>query len=226
MYEVLYRRLKENDAQIAWCGHEVVSEGGYDPAPWGERSGAGVVRVFSGQECVQWMGDDLYCQVFAWDKLFQRSVTDQVRFVEGMRYEDFSFGYNCALRAERVAYMEEPLYCYCDNPESATRIFSANHFDVMRSLEMAMEFYKEHCPQALSSIQARYVDSGLRLMEDSRGVPSVRDAREELAEKLRHFCREHPRLSLRWKAKLRLIAFQMGQPVFDAVTGLYERLRK
>ena len=65
-----------------------------------------------------------------WNKLYKRSLWDDIRFPEGKRYEDEAIFHHIIKRCNKIALLLEPLYHYLINPkgfmasqESAVLIF-------------------------------------------------------------------------------------------------------
>ncbi len=60
-------------------------------------------------------------QVSAWNRLYRRSLIQNIRFVEGLYYEDQPFSVEVNILAQRAGLIDQPLYYYRrDNPSSLT----------------------------------------------------------------------------------------------------------
>lgn len=113
MYEKLYSKAKEDDADIVICDM-FRSDGSSDSF-----FGCG----FRGQK--SYPRDVVAKRVFPalWNKLVRRSLFDWDHFafpVENLG-EDYAISAQTAVRSTRVSYVPEPLYHYFSNPSSITK---------------------------------------------------------------------------------------------------------
>ena len=67
-------------------------------------------------------GTDISAAGSVWNKIFRRSLIGDIRFPEGVWYEDFSFSAKLLLSSRKTVFLEEPLYYY-----------RASHFSTMRN---------------------------------------------------------------------------------------------
>ena len=59
--------------------------------------------------------------VYAWNKLCRRALFADIRFPEGVNFEDVAVTYKLIWRAERVAYLRRCLYHYFQRPSGIAR---------------------------------------------------------------------------------------------------------
>lgn len=95
MYEKLLSAAERENCDIAVCDTICCFEDGSSKVlrAWRE----GDVLSAAGSSC---------------DKVFRRSLVDQLRFPEGLWYEDFGFSAQALARAGKLACLPEALYCY------------------------------------------------------------------------------------------------------------------
>ena len=67
-----------------------------------------------------------------WSKMFRRAVVGDLRFPEGVYYEDILYCVEAFLKARRVAVIPDVIYGYRDNPSSFINTFNRKRFDVLR----------------------------------------------------------------------------------------------
>ena len=71
------------------------------------------------------------------NKIFRRSLIGDLRFPEGLWYEDFYFSAVMLVRAAKTAYVREPLYIYRRGQESTMHNNNAaKNLDMLRIMEM------------------------------------------------------------------------------------------
>lgn len=123
MYQKLFKAIEGEHAEIAACGvmrvegekltHEVFHNG-VNPL-----SAAGAV----------------------WDKLFCRTLIEDIQFPEGLWYEDFSFSAIALMKARKVAFISDPLYYYrCGHTSTMKNQNSKKNLDLIPVMENIREF--------------------------------------------------------------------------------------
>ena len=66
-------------------------------------------------------GTDISAAGSVWNKLFRRSLIGDVRFPEGLWYEDFAFSAKLLMKSQKTVFLEEPLYYYRASNTSTMR---------------------------------------------------------------------------------------------------------
>ena len=120
MYEKLYRRCEETGADISVCNWLEVFPDGHTnilPARYQTK-----LLSAAGSAC---------------NKIFRRELLGATRFPEGMWYEDFYFSAMLMIRANKIEYLDEPLYHYRQSAQSTMRNNNAKmNLDLLRVLDM------------------------------------------------------------------------------------------
>lgn len=107
MYQTLYDSACENDSQIVECGYYALQNGkSLDMTKPGRRSYMG------GEPALLELINTHTFQYMVWSKIYKRTLTADIRFPLGRRYEDVYFCCDAFLRADRVQYVDRPLYRY------------------------------------------------------------------------------------------------------------------
>lgn len=127
MYEKLYNAAKREDADIVTCDAQARSPDG------------GIEYLYTAQ-----YRDPMCVSGSVWNKLFRRSFVGDIRFPEGLWYEDFEFVLKLMLRSERVAQVHESLYFYRVSPDSTMRNNNARkNLDIITIMEHIRVFMEE-----------------------------------------------------------------------------------
>ena len=111
MYEVLLRRMQETGADIGVCGL------------WYERKNTREVAKdvidagFTDEEPIKALILN-HLKNYAWNKLYDRKLWNDVSFPEGHVFEDVATTYKAILNAEKVVSCSKPLYHYRQREDS------------------------------------------------------------------------------------------------------------
>lgn len=85
-----------------------------------------------------------------WSMLMERRLLgDDIRFREGLRYEDLDAFYRFYEQAERIAFLPEPLYYYRQDEESFIHRWSDARLDVLDVTDRIVEYMSERYPEVL-----------------------------------------------------------------------------
>ena len=178
MYEKLYDKAQETGADVVYCdfmehfsdGREQILPAAYQAHPLSA----------AGSSC---------------NKIFRRTLIGELRFPEGLWYEDFYFSAVMLVRAAKMAYVREPLYIYRRGQESTMHNNNAaKNLDMLRIMEM---LEKELIPLGRRSdfefflINHVILDSISRLarQETPEKAAVIRTLRRYAQQKLPHLTR-------------------------------------
>ena len=106
MYEVLYRTLTENNADISMCGHYLSYKGREKQSCTG-----GEVKVYSEAQALRMIIDDRQIKSFLVDKLYRREVIREL-LPKSFVYEDYATLFKWFVGISRLAICESPKYHY------------------------------------------------------------------------------------------------------------------
>lgn len=113
MYELLYKKLKENNAEISIIQHSFVIDENIVP-----EKHSGRTYVYNSQEAVKLLLKDTKIKSHAWDKLYKKEVFEHIRFPEGRYYEDIFIMHNIFNLAEKIVFTDEIKYYYLQRENS------------------------------------------------------------------------------------------------------------
>lgn len=108
---ILLQLCMENDAQLSMCGMNRV----YGDDGIGRRFSSGFSSSFVSEEIDSLL---LTSSFAAWNKMISRELIGDLRFPDGITYEDFALIPQIMNRAKRIAYNHTILYHYYANPNS------------------------------------------------------------------------------------------------------------
>lgn len=166
MVQRLLQIANQTSAQIVSCGFLRRSPGSLMP----QFEAEGTVMVESPCEAVERV---LY-QRHALNnspcaKLFQRSLCLDQPWLPG-RYEDLRTFYRLFLAANKIAWTDEPLYIYTENPNSYMQRFSLQRTVVLDVVQEMVQYMETNLPGLVSAAKDRAMSAAfniLRLMSDN-----------------------------------------------------------
>ncbi len=110
--------------------------------------------------------NDLSAAGPVWNKIFRRSLIGNIRFPEGVWYEDFSFSAKLLFLSKKTVFLSEPLYYYQGSHPSTMRnqnadmeFYIINHvlLDAIRRVSMQDSLDKKKVIQALRSYVQEHI---------------------------------------------------------------------
>ncbi|MBQ6221481.1 MAG: glycosyltransferase family 2 protein [Solobacterium sp.] len=81
----------------------------------------------------------------AWNKIYKISLfrENQIRYPWGYNYEDLGTTYRLLARADKIAFVKEPLYDYLqDRPGNLTHLFNMSVYCVLDMIKLTIDDYK------------------------------------------------------------------------------------
>lgn len=107
MYEQLYRRVQQDHTKLALCEYQLVTEAG---TPMPSRSAITEDTVLSREEAMARIDGGHF--IVAWNRLYHRSLFDELRFPVGKVHEDEYIVHQVYWQCERISVIAQPLYFY------------------------------------------------------------------------------------------------------------------
>lgn len=150
--EILYRELLRADADVAVCSYETTKELEPEKGPDFAavravyEQGKADITVYDRRQMLLNQYDalcpDATYFIVAWNKLYKRSLFQEVRFPKGKIHEDEATIYRIFDRIHKGVYIRLPLYAYFEAPGSITREnFSKKRMDFMDALTDRITFF-------------------------------------------------------------------------------------
>ncbi len=226
--EVLYRNIRETQADVSVCGHRKVTE----ILPFHEIE-EGSAEVLSGADFVR-MG--LTGQIpnrvwLLWDKLFRRECFEHIWMPEGRINEDNATVYKVLYEAQRVAFCDEILYFYFYNESSTVnQPFRRKHLDwLLVPEEMIRYFTEKQDPVLVDRCKRMYLsalEDMFRKVKANLNEPALE---RELREKLRNMYREEKKrypITIRTHPGLMEILYPKYAYLYWTAQGILGKFKK
>ncbi|OJH47577.1 glycosyltransferase family 2 protein [Lactococcus lactis] len=136
LYKILYGAIKATNADIAACGRYLASESGKLKMHCSDEQ-----RIYSRKEALKEIFQLGSIDVAAWDKLYHRSVIEEIRFPEGEINEDTAVVYEVFNNVKKLVHVGCPLYNYRVRIGSITKSGYSQKFDVV--FEHCKKLYRD-----------------------------------------------------------------------------------
>ncbi len=213
--EKLYAACKETGSDMSVCRWEYVRG---EEIP---EKGDGAVRSYTGREMMANLYDpDGAYFVVAWNKLYHKSLWEDIRYPLGMIHEDEATTYRIYDRVKQAAYINSSLYGYFVAPVSITRGFNPKRMDWVRAVADRVDYFEEkgYRELMLPALQA-FADGSIDIyfgMKDF--LPGSEKEQQEIRE---HIRRGLKRVKAYGRFPLRT---EIGYRLFLTFPGLYRRI--
>lgn len=125
-----------------------------------------------------------------WDKLFKKSLFDELRFPEKMKFEDFALMPQILIRAKKIVTIEDELYYYFWRNGSTTNQNKVNR-DILKAQHIleASEL-NEKCPEMLQVFFVKNVMGSLVW-----GILKEKEPYDEVTKIIKEGIKKYPRLA-------------------------------
>lgn len=97
-----------------------------------------------------------------WGCLYHASLFEEFRFRQ-TRYEDLDSFYRLFLRADKIAYVADPMYYYTMNPGSYMHVFTPERAVVLDVTERIVEYMRRDYPQLLPAAEDRALSAAFNI---------------------------------------------------------------
>lgn len=143
MLEKLYKILSENDTDIATSGY---------------LSGKPTGGVLNAEQAIERiLKENTTLSTSAWGKLYKAELFEDIKYPEGLLFEDYATAPLLFDKAGKIAHTDEALYNYrMDNTEGITHsAFSRKRMEYFTVSDMVDEFLKKSYPKLIKASKQR-----------------------------------------------------------------------
>ncbi len=143
-----------------------------------------------------------------WNKLYRREVIGNIRFVEGMYYEDWVFNCMVFLRANGFAWVNSRLYGYNISDTSIMRsAFNERKLgDYVRGIVEVYTYFMENAPKLWEKVKRTRISRTVKMMMNvalrSKDIALIEKTKERLQELRQRGLITYRGLSFKNKIKL------------------------
>jgi glycosyltransferase involved in cell wall biosynthesis len=159
MFELLYDSCIQNKCDIAICSyqihykHKTIINGPHQQTIHDRN-----------QAMKALLEDELYNEV-VWSKLFKRTLLEEIRFTEGIMYEDTAFSYKVIHKSGKVCYVGEPKYHYMKRDNSTMdRARKNKSIDAVLIYEEMNKFISQHYSELNNLVSLKLANSAMQVL--------------------------------------------------------------
>ncbi|MBQ4119935.1 MAG: LicD family protein [Clostridia bacterium] len=143
MFEKMYERAIDTDADIVVCSHKAVKLNKDNAVKNGSIKKIEKAYTF-GKSIYESPEILAHSRSYAWNKLYKREVISGYKFPVGQYYEDSAVVYNILSSANKIELVNEPLYFYVTGRSGAiTSAMNNKIFDIFKSCDSIIAHYKK-----------------------------------------------------------------------------------
>lgn len=153
MYEVLYRNIMENDADLAMCDLYHCYEGKKIKInPIKEKF------ILDSEQAIKMVMEAKKTSVTAVNKLYKKELFDEIRYPEGKLSEDAFVIIDILMRAKKIVFTSEQKYFYVHRKGSITTSgFKKKDLNVLEAYLKNYKLIKENYPDIIDVAKMRYM---------------------------------------------------------------------
>ncbi|WP_024867330.1 glycosyltransferase [Butyrivibrio sp. FCS014] len=169
MVESMFLCAQKNNATVVTCGRMRVSGDCFEPQKVVEGE-----KVVASEEAIRQIFIGGYISEAVWDKLFKREAIINKRFPEGEINEDIELVIAILGDAEKIVYLGEALYFYCENEGSITRSgYKHNKMIMLKHLRNIEDYICRKYPHIIHEfyvLSTRYMQEVLYLLLSNKST--------------------------------------------------------
>jgi len=157
MYEALYAASEKYNADISVCGRYIVE--GNRITSYSDTEEPKVYNRY--QALRQIVLDDFYNGInnYAWDKLYKKSLFDNIRYPEGKHFEDIFTTYKLFSISSKIVHIQSPKYYYLQREDSIIgSTNTASRYDYYMANTQCLEFIKKVEPLLTDVCDSQLID--------------------------------------------------------------------
>lgn len=139
-FSILYENMREYHADISAC--DVYFSHGEVPAG----ILANTVTVHTSEEAINDILHGRGFRAVAWNKLYRREILSDEQYPVGKYHEDEFLTYKLLVKANRLTYVDKPMYCYFQRPGSIMNSNSIKRLDALDAHYERLAFLKQRFP--------------------------------------------------------------------------------
>lgn len=178
MYEKLLDACIKYSADISMCGRNIVNE---NKDVIGELFVIDKIEKYDKKDAIGKLLLWDSCDSAAWDKLYKRSIFEEVRYPVGVMSEDYAVTARLFANANSIVHVGEPLYNYTQRSNSITKQgFTQERYGVIYQVYDLTEFVGTMYPDLMNNCNyfiARSLESLVRFSQICKDVDCLAQMR-------------------------------------------------
>lgn len=163
MIEYLYNNLNNYKADISCCNIYMLYDNKISPKhPIYDN-----IICLSPSEAIKDTLHNSNIDYASWNKLYKKSLFDEIRFPKGKIYEDMFIMHELLHKSKLIVYGSECKYYYRQRENSITKsIFTSKKFDLLDAYDVIIKFINSNYPKLIFEAEEVIVLQKLNLLRD------------------------------------------------------------
>lgn len=213
----LYQDIRKMGSQISIVGFEVVEE--WENLEDNEKVSKNTIEVFGKDEGIKKLFDGNSFGNYAWNKIYDRKMFENIKFPLGKKMEDLGIMYLLFEECEKISYNHQKLYYYVQR--SGSILNSANKQLLVDKLELSIKrFWK------LNEKYSNLIENKLFILDVCLEVYPVLNNELKLKEECHKIIKvvnsKSIRKKLSLKSKVKLFVYMRNKKVYSFIFGKYK----
>lgn len=139
-FELVMKRIRETNAQIGAFNLVNVDSEHFSVDLSDEYD------VIDPEVAIENTIDDTGVRTVAWNKVYYKSILDNLFFPNGKLHEDEFFTFQALAKAKRIVYLHRQCYYYFQRPSGIMGQYNIKHIDMLEGVKNRMDFVEVHYP--------------------------------------------------------------------------------
>lgn len=159
--ELLLKTINETGAQIAVSTWQELKDG---DKPRKVKTKRPRCTILTQEEAISSVFYQKKLNHSACSRIFETQLFNNLRFPEGMLYEDLAIIYPLLCKVEKVALINTPMYYYMHRQGSIITTMSLRRTHVLDHIERIEEQVTDEAPQYLPAVRSRHLSASFNML--------------------------------------------------------------
>lgn len=161
--DYLYQLIEQYDSDISICGMKRFEEECQEEDDESEN----LIKVYGNIEALEILCYQKGIANSAWGKLYKKDLFKEIRYPEGMLYEDLAVIYKLLYKADKVVQGNKKYYYYMQRRDSIMhQKFSEKSMDRIKVSSELLDFVRKSCPEILDAAYTRFFISNIQVLRE------------------------------------------------------------
>jgi len=151
MFEKLYNKIEKDKSDIVVCGYKSFYENSEEVLYTNIENKCNITSINDNPAMIYKM------DYAPWNKIYRKDLWNDIRFPEGVKYEDLEAVLKVFLKAKKITYLDAYLYNYLLNPKGETATINDRVFDIYIILNNLFEEFKSKNQKLKRAFKELYI---------------------------------------------------------------------
>lgn len=223
--EYLYNAIRHTKAEIVACNMRKVYK---EPENMSTEEDMPEEEIATPEEAICDILNNCRFRAVVWNKLYQHEIIKDEKFEIGCFHEDEFFSYRIIDKAQKLAYIDIPLYNYRQREGSIMSSFSLHHLDVLDAYIGRIELLEQKYPDLVARDKLNFcitcVNFYIDIYNSEKAIKKKSKLRIQACRKKIQFSREEL-LSYSWREKIYILISGKGFTKLAYLLKIFRRVK-